>query len=172
MAVWWVSQQQGSSSVTNSYSTGRVTRSGGTATTIGGLIGQATAGTISASYWDTSTSGQTTSAGGSGVVGKTTRQLQTVTSYSGIYANWNANLDGDTSAGEGSTGKDNPWHFGNGMQYPMLKYQGMPTAPQGGLAMGIPDNWNAPVAGERLGVCLVDGPSMRGTVCGQTYLET
>ena len=143
-----VGQQQGSSSsITNSYSTGRVSRSSGSATTIGGLIGQVTAGAVTASYWDTSTSGQSTSAGGSGVVGKTTRQLQTPTGYTGIYANWNTNLDG-------VTGNDDPWDFGNKMQYPMLDYKGMSTTPQNGQAMGIPDNWNAPIVGERVGVCL------------------
>ena len=143
--VGW--QLASSSSVTNSYSTGRVSRSSGSATTIGGLIGQVSAGAVTASYWDTSTSGQTTSAGGSGVTGKTTRQLQTPTGYTGIYANWNTNLDG-------VTGNDDPWTFGNKMQYPMLDYKGMSTNPQGGQAMGIPDNWNAPVVGELVGVCL------------------
>ena len=144
-------------SVTDSYSTGRVVRSSGTATTIGGLIGgeRATAsGTVSNSYWDTSTSGQTTSAGGSGVVGKTTRQLQTPTGYNGIYANWNIDLDNADNDNDATTGKDNPWAFGNKMQYPMLDYKGMSTDPQGGQAMGIADNWNAPIVGERVGVCL------------------
>ena len=139
-----------SGSVTNSYSTGRVARSSGTATTIGGLIGgelSAASGTVTASYWDTSTSGQTTSAGGSGVVSKTTRQLQTPTGYTGIYANWNTNLDG-------VTGNDDPWTFGNKMQYPMLDYKSMSTTPQNSQAMGIPDNWNAPIVGERVAVCV------------------
>ena len=140
-------------SVTNSYSTGRVARSSGTATSIGGLIGDSRAtasGTVSNSYWDTSTSGQTTSAGGSGVTGKTTRQLQTPTGYTGIYANWNTNLDG-------VTGNDDPWTFGNKMQYPMLDYDGMSTTPQNSQAMGRSDNWNAPIVGERVGVCLTGG---------------
>ena len=160
-----VAEQQGSSSsVTNSYATGRVVRSSGTATTIGGLIGNVGgSGTATNSYWDTSTSGQTTSAGGSGVVGKTTRQLQTPTDYTGIYANWNTNLDG-------VTGNDDPWAFGNKMQYPMLDYKGMSTDPQGGQAMGRSDNWNAPIVGERVGVCLAD-PSDRATVSGQTWKE-
>ena len=132
-------------SVRDSYATGRVV---GTFL-IGGLIGNRhAAATVTASYWDTSTSGQTTSAGGSGVTGKTTRQLQSVTSYTGIYANWNTNLDG-------VTGNDDPWAFGNKMQYPMLDYKGMSTDPQGGQAMGIPDNWNHPIVGELVGVCLV-----------------
>ena len=150
-----------SGSITNSYSTGRVTSAG---SNVGGLIGGALGGaTVTASYWDTSTSGQTTSAGGSGVVGKTTRQLQTPTGYTGIYANWNTNLDG-------VTGKDDPWAFGNKMQYPMLDYDDMSTDPQGGQAMGRSDNWNAPIVGERVGVCLAS-PSDRATVSGQTYKE-
>ena len=145
-------------SVTNSYSTGRVNRSSGTATTIGGLIGDsraAASGSVSNSYYDTSTSGCvtggsdgcTTSAGGSGVVGKTTRQIQAPTGYNGIYANWNNNLDG-------VTGNDDPWTFGNNMQYPMLDYKMMSTTPQNSQAMGIPDNWNAPIVGERVAVCV------------------
>ncbi len=134
-------------SVTNSYATGRVS---GSATNIGGLIGvsrAAASGSVSNSYWDTSTSGQSTSAGGSGAVGKTTRQLQTPTDYNGIYANWNTNLDG-------VTGNDDPWTFGNKMQYPMLDYDGMSTTPQNSQAMGIADNWNAPIVGERVAVCV------------------
>ena len=135
-------------SITNTYSTGRVVRSSGTATTIGGLIGSVSSTpTITASYWDTSTSGQSTSAGGSGVTGKTTRQLQTPTGYNGIYANWNTNLDG-------VTGNDDPWTFGNKMQYPMLDYKSMSTTPQNSQAMGRSANWNAPIVGERVSVCL------------------
>ena len=157
-------------SVTNSYATGRVARSSGTATTIGGLIGDsraAASGAISNSYYDTSTSGCVT--GGSdgcttsdGGTGKTTRQLQTPTGYTGIYANWNTNLDGDTTTGDAMTGNDNPWTFGNKMQYPMLQYKMMSTTPQNGQAMGIPDNWNAPIVGERVSVCLAT-PSNRAT---------
>ena len=147
-------QLQGSSSVTNSYSTGRVSRSSGSATTIGGLMGRVGAGSVTASYWDTSTSGQTTSAGGSGVVGKTTRQLQTPTGYTGIYANWNTDLDNADSDNDVATGKDNPWAFGNKMQYPMLDYDGMSTTPQNSQAMGRSDNWNAPIVGERVAVCV------------------
>ena len=147
---------------TNSYATGRVVSENVSST--GALVGYVApafqtnpAGTVTNSYYDIISSGCTTGATtkctsggtnvGSGAVGKTPRQLQTVTSYTGIYANWNANLDG-------VAGNDDPWDFGNGMQYPMLKYDGMSTAPQGGLAMGIPDNWNAPIVGERVGVCL------------------
>ena len=141
---------QQSGNVTNSYATGR-----GSATTgsFGGLIGTAISSpTVTASYWDTSTSGTATSAGG--VTGKTTRELQSVTTYTGIYANWNTDLDNADSDNDATTGNDDPWTFGNKMQYPMLDYKGMSTTPQNSQAMGIADNWNAPIVGERVAVCV------------------
>ena len=74
-------------------------------------------GTITASYWDTETSGLTTSAGG---VGKTTSQLQSPTGYTGIYSDWNTDIDGNA-------GGDKPWDFGTGSQYPKINY--VPSAP-------------------------------------------
>ena len=145
----------GTSTIVNSYSTGEVNAAAG-----GGLVGSNNSGSATASYWDTVTSGRSSSALGAG---KTPRELQSVTDYTGIYSAWNANLDGES-------GNDDPWDFGNNMQYPMLDYQGMSTDPQGGQAMGIPDNWNAPVAGERVGVCLTpdDFPN-RARVSGESY---
>ena len=154
------------SSITNSYSTGRVNP----ANNSGGFLGASgSQNTQSNNYWDTSATGRSggigwVATGGAlpgssgGVTGKTTRELQTVIEYTGIYENWNNNLDGQA-------GSDDPWDFGNNMQYPMLDYQSMSTVPQGGQAMGIPDNWNAPVTGERLGVCLTPADqSSRATV--------
>ena len=157
-------------SITNSYSTGKVDGNAN----VGGFLGNSFAqSTQSNNYWDTSASGRSNGIGtvatgtlpgsGAGVTGKTTRQLQTVTTYTGIYSAWNNNLDG-------VTGNDDPWDLGNGMQYPMLDYKSMSTTPQGGLAMGKSDNWNAPIVGERVGVCLAS-PSDRATVSGQTYKE-
>ena len=57
--------------ISNSYATGDVFSSSFT----GGLVGNNTSGTISNSYWDTDTSGQTTSAG-SGATGLSTLQMQ------------------------------------------------------------------------------------------------
>ena len=164
-------------SITNSYSTGRVDP----ANNSGGFLGYSgTQHSQSNNYWDTSTSGRSGGIGGvsggssAGVTGKTTRELQTVTDYTSgsIYAAWNADLDNADNDGNAATGADDPWAFGNNMQYPMLDYQSMSLVPQGGQAMGIPDNWNAPVAGERVGVCLTpaDFPN-RGIVSGQTYFE-
>ena len=94
-----------------SYSIGRVTSDSGD---VGGLDGNnfADRGTVRDSYWDTQTSGQSESAGGEG---KTTSELQSPTGYTGIYENWNLDLDED---GVG----DDLWDFGNASQYPMLRY--------------------------------------------------
>ena len=86
-----------------SYATGSVSG----ASNAGGLVGD-NEGTLTDSYWDTRTSGQTT-----GSEGRTTAQLQSPTGYSGLYRNWNLDLDGDDA-------NDSPWHFGTGSQYPVL----------------------------------------------------
>ena len=90
-----------------------------------GLVGYGNGSpTITASYWDTVASGQSESHAGAG---KTTAQLQSPTGYSGIYANWNVDLDGD---GNG----DDPWAFGTASQYPVLKSLGVTK--QRGLTPG------------------------------------
>ena len=163
-----VGRLAGGASITNSYSTGRVV--GGIGISHGGLVGWIDNGTITNTHWDTLSSGKNNARGGSGgtltnVVSKTPRQFQTQAGYTGDFSAWNADLDGDGS-------NDDPWEFGNNMQYPMLKYQGMNLDPQGNQAMGVPDNWNAPVVGERINVCLTpeEYPN-RGIVSGQTYKE-
>jgi hypothetical protein len=62
--------------VTNSFSAGAVA---GTGTNIGGLIGQNT-GAVSSAYWDTNTSGQAASAGGTG---QTTAALRNQATFAG-----------------------------------------------------------------------------------------
>ena len=168
------------SSITNSYSTGRVAP----ANNSGGFLGASgSQSTQSNNYWDTSASGRSggigwVATGGAlpgssgGVTGKTTRELQTVTGYTGIYSAWNVDLDNDDNDADATTGRDDPWAFGNNMQYPMLDYDGMSADPQGGQAMGIPDNWNAPVTGERVSVCLTPAEfPNRARVSGQSYYE-
>ena len=109
--------------VTASYATGAV--STGTGASAGGLVGSTGTGpSVTNSYWDNQTSGQT-GAGGGGT-GRNTSQLQTPEEYGSgstdIYRNWNVNVDGDTSTGAMTTGADDPWHFGTASQYPILKY--------------------------------------------------
>ncbi len=72
-----------SSTKTNLYSTGSITMvSGSFPSNVGGLSGgQYTS--ITGSYWDTQTSGRATSFGGVGVVGKTTAEMKTQSTYSG-----------------------------------------------------------------------------------------
>ena len=84
-------------SITASYATGKVDGQ----RRVGGLVGYYY-GTEAFSYWDTETSGLGTSYGGEG---KTTEELQSPTSNTGIYAEWNPDL----------------WDFGTGSQYPALK---------------------------------------------------
>ena len=88
------------SKITNSYATGSVEGDAW----VGGLVGWSWNSEISNSYWDKTTSGKATSAGG---VGKTTVQLQSSITATGIYARW-------------STAN---WDFGTRAQYPALKYR-------------------------------------------------
>ena len=113
---------QASGDTSYSYAVGRVSGSG----VVGGLIGDNT-GTVTDSYWDTVTSGQSHSDGGQG---KTTSELQLPTGYTGIYANWNADLDNTDRDNNPMAGGDDPWDFGTSSQYPVLKYGGLNVAQQ------------------------------------------
>ncbi len=121
------------SSIANSYSTGTVTGD----RHVGGLVGYngsgvsailgtfSGAGAVTASYWDTETSGLPYSAAG---IGKTTAELQEPTGYTGIYAGWNVDIDNADGDADHTTGGDNPWDFGTSSQYPMLRNVG-PSSP-------------------------------------------
>ena len=89
------------------YATGRVRGERET----GGLVGATVPpGTVTASYWDTETSGLESSAAGREL---TTAALQGPTAYGGLYAAWNVDADGDGAV-------DGPWHLGTAEQYPAL----------------------------------------------------
>ncbi|MCP4320394.1 MAG: hypothetical protein GY787_00745 [Alteromonadales bacterium] len=90
-------------SLANSYTNGVITAS--TSDNIGGLVGYAETipFTESSSYWDTETTGQSTSYNSQGT-GYATSDLQTPTTTSGIYSDWTT-----TS-----------WDFGTSSQYPSL----------------------------------------------------
>ena len=66
--------------------------------------------TVTNSYWDTQTSGWSSTVGGG--TGYTTTQLKAPTGYNGIYSDWNLDLDGDGTP-------DRPWRFPPGA-YPVL----------------------------------------------------
>ncbi len=90
-----------------SYATGLVSGR----STVGGLVGRNSGGgAITDSYWDTDTSGRATGSYGQA---KNTAELQLPTSASGIYLNWNVDLNGDGM-------NDAPWNFGTSGQYPVL----------------------------------------------------
>ena len=93
--------------VNNSYSIVEV-GGGATVSNIGGLVGRsANTGIVdNDSYWDSQTSGQNASAGGTGEM---TMELQEPITATGIYANWNTTT---TIA----------WDFGSALQYPRLRY--------------------------------------------------
>ncbi len=86
-------------SIINCYSTGSVSGNSG----LGGLAGDlyGGGGGVVSSFWDTQTSGQTTSAGGTG---KTTAEMKTLLTFTS--AGWNF-VD--------------VWGIGNGQTYPYLK---------------------------------------------------
>ena len=113
--------------VQQSYAIGRIAAHAGAAT--GGLIGKClnqTSGPGWDSYWDVDTTGQSHSGcnrvrrsdgsiqslGVTTVGGKTTSQLQTPTSASGIYSTW-VTVDGVSIP---------VWDFGTSTQYPILTF--------------------------------------------------
>jgi hypothetical protein len=101
--------------VSNSYSTGNVT---GVAD-VGGLVGSNVIYEwngigVNDSFWDTETSGQYTSAGGTG---KNTTEMQDITTFSGVGWNITEVADSDTR---------NPsyiWNIVNNVTYPFLSWQ-------------------------------------------------
>jgi len=96
--------------VTQCYSTGSVSGLACTAS-VGGLVGEAWGGTVTTSFWDTHTSGQTTSAGGTG---KTTAEMQTASTF--IDARWDF-------VSESQNGTEDIWAICEGLDYPKLAWQ-------------------------------------------------
>ena len=92
--------------ITASYATGAVT---GTPD-LGGLFADGTGVTIN-SYYDRRTTGRSNTGRGDP---KTTAQLQMPTGYTGIYQDWDVDIDG-------VTGNDDPWDFGGPRNYPVLR---------------------------------------------------
>ena len=113
----------GTARIIASYSTGAVTA--GTNNNRAGLSATSGTSTITASYWDLSTSGVPDDSDTNPPEGKTTADLKGETGYTGIYADWNVDVDG-------VTGNDDPWDFGTSNDYPALKYAGMDPEQQRG----------------------------------------
>ena len=126
--------------VTASYAIGVVTADTVTGGKVGDLIGSLHAGDlVTDSYYNIETSGQDyntpTPATELNLEGdfKTTGELMAPTGYTGIYANWNLDLDNADSDNSHATGKDNPWRFGSiyNRQYPGLWINGSVHRPAG-----------------------------------------
>ena len=111
----------GDATITNSYFAGSLTGANP-----GGLVGDEDGGSASDSYWDSSKATGSVPKGS----GQSTSNLQTPTGYTGIYANWNLNLDGNTNTGD-NQGNDDPWDFGTSNEYPVLQYDGHSPFAQG-----------------------------------------
>ena len=112
-----VAQMRNNATVVASYSIGTVMPTGGS--NRGGLVGSYGTGSAgesqtSDSYWDTTTTSIADDSNSVSPEGRTTDQLRTPTGYNGIYANWDVDVDGDST-------NDSPWHFGTDSQYPALR---------------------------------------------------
>lgn len=94
-----VGYNDNSSTINNTYSTGSVSGSIDT----GGLVGN-NVGTVTASFWDTQTSGQATSDGGTGIDTAVMKQFATFS-----FAGW------DISS------SDSIWSIVDGQSYPLLR---------------------------------------------------
>jgi hypothetical protein len=97
------------SGVTSCYSTGAVTGQ-----TAGGLVGENYFALVTSSFWDTETSGQATSDGGTG---RTTAEMQDITTFSA--ATWDI-------IGVADPDIRNPayiWNIVDGVTYPFLSWQ-------------------------------------------------
>jgi len=95
--------------VSNSYSIGSVSGN----EDVGGLVGR-NYGTVHDSFWDTQTSGQATSDGGTG---RTTAQMKSITTFSS--AGWNVIAVG----GYDERDPAYIWNIVNGVTYPFLSWQ-------------------------------------------------
>jgi hypothetical protein len=95
--------------VSNSYSRGNVTGH----EYVGGLVGVNWGGTASNSFWDTETSGQATSTGGTG---KTTAEMQDITTFLG--AAWDI-----CAVAPGATNPAYTWNIVHEQTYPFLSWQ-------------------------------------------------
>ena len=95
--------------IINSYAISRVMPGVDNAREVGGLVG-ITTGTVIASYWNTQTSEQSSSAGGDGAIPRTTVQLQSPTAPGATpmdsYYGWDSKI----------------WDFGDNNHYPALRY--------------------------------------------------
>ncbi|UCD21508.1 MAG: hypothetical protein JSW22_05495 [Chloroflexota bacterium] len=104
-----VGKNDNTGSVSDSYSTGSVTAS----TNVGGLVGKGQPSDVTNSFWDTQTSGQGSSAGGTG---KTTVEMQEFDTFSGVW-------DITTVANSSTRDTNYIWNIVDNVTYPFLSWQ-------------------------------------------------
>jgi len=111
-------------SITDSYSSGSV-NNGVSSSTVGGLIGTDNSGTVTNSFWDTTTSGQATSSGSSGLAGykgMSTAAMMTLANFTNTGngfvtgSGWSITSTPSTSSSDPS----NTWFMFNGSTRPIL----------------------------------------------------
>ena len=108
--------EQDGGAVTASYAGGEVTVSG---TTKGGLVAAASnTPTDTDNHYNSDTTTQATSALGTA---RTDAALRTPTGYTGIYEDWDVDIDNTDADDDLTTGGDDPWHITAG-NYPVLDY--------------------------------------------------
>ena len=109
---YWVGGLVGrnAGNINNSYATGTVV----SPHTVSGLVGITRDGTTSNSFWDTETSGQATSDGGTG---KNTTEMQDITTFSD--AGWNITAVVNTTMRDPTY----IWNIVNNVTYPFLSWQ-------------------------------------------------
>jgi hypothetical protein len=104
-----VGKNDNTGTVSNSYATGSVTGS----THVGGLVGK-NQGTVSNSFWDTQTSGQGGSAGGTG---KNTTQMMDFSTF------FDGGWDIVAVANSSTRNTDHIWNIVDDVTYPFLSWQ-------------------------------------------------
>ena len=120
----------GACEIYNSFAVGSVSGSGTRSSTRvssdGGLVAEppqpsTTYITSRDAYWDTQTTGKSSSSGSPNSDGKTTAQLKGPTAATGIFAFWD---DYDTDGDGRVDADDAAWDFGTSTEYPVLTWGG------------------------------------------------
>ena len=110
--------------ITASYSIAPVTAAD-SSVIVGGLVGKSgSSATVTASYWDYISSGMDDDSGDAMPEGKSTHDLISTTSATGIYADW------DDLTIDGASDVD-PWVFDASRFHPLLTYGGQTTTISG-----------------------------------------
>ncbi len=135
------------------YATGRVS-SPSAEVAAGGLTAGCTRSkrerSDGANYWDIEATGMVHSPDCG--LGFTTAQLQAPTGYTGIYEDWDVDVDVGSYHGSFLGPGDDPWDFGTSTQYPVLKYcaekPGIETPDGQPYCPLRPDNQRGPSSGQ------------------------